>query len=601
VLGRTSNTIVANQITIGKDYANGTVTVAPGASVTLGSPSKRASISIATGTTNTNDTYTGTLDLTDATLVAYLSGVVVGNKNPQPGSEYGLFTIGSRADNHVEAGTITLGGNQSTGVLNFGGGALFANGIAKGTGNGTFNWTGGRVSVGTVGTPTIAFNLNNTGTGTLAPGSATTPVGTTTVYGNYTQVAAATTQIDIAGATADAGNDLLNVTGSATLAGTLALNTLNDFTPAVGQNFLVATYGSRSGTFGFLAPPRLPQDVAFTMDYATSPTQLTVRMVAPVAQNWLAATSTATFSTASNWDTGTTPTTTSSLTITNTTSSAKTLSVTGSTTVHRIALAGGGAGAPVNFEVQQGVRLGVSNQLVVGPNATLSGGGQVVGDVVIGAAGTVAPGAPTNALAVSGNLTEEPAGVLKVSLAGSPASGAYSRVAVTGGANLNGALNVTLSNGYVPAALDSFQVLTFGSRGGRFQAYAGLDVPGPLVLAPVYSVTDLKLIATLPGDATLDGGVDFNDLVKLAQSYNSSVGTSADGGWQEGDFTGDGVVDFSDLVKLAQNYNSSVVAGAPAVFEADLARAFSSVPEPSGLLGVVGLGIGCFAGRRRGR
>jgi hypothetical protein len=91
----------------------------------------------------------------------------------------------------------------------------------------------------------------------------------------------------------------------------------------------------------------------------------------------------------------------------------------------------------------------------------------------------------------------------------------------------------------------------------------------------------------------------------LAQSYNSSVGTSVDGGWQEGDFTGDGVVDFSDLVKLAQNYNSSVapgvVAGAPAVFEADLARAFSSVPEPSGLLGVFGLGIGCFAGRRRGR
>jgi hypothetical protein len=97
------------------------------------------------------------------------------------------------------------------------------------------------------------------------------------------------------------------------------------------------------------------------------------------------------------------------------------------------------------------------------------------------------------------------------------------------------------------------------------------------------------------GDATLDGSVDFNDLVKLAQNYNTS-GTT----WSGGDFTYDGATDFNDLVKLAQNYNTALPAeaipGAPAIFQADLARAMAQLPEPSawqlilaGVLGSIGV------------
>jgi fibronectin-binding autotransporter adhesin len=92
---------------------------------------------------------------------------------------------------------------------------------------------------------------------------------------------------------------------------------------------------------------------------------------------------------------------------------------------------------------------------------------------------------------------------------------------------------------------------------------------------------------TLAGDATLDGAVDFNDLVKLAQNYNTTVSTSTDSWWTHGDFTYDGITDFNDLVKLAQNYNtalpSEAIPGAPVNFEADLARAFAQAPEPSAL------------------
>jgi hypothetical protein len=67
----------------------------------------------------------------------------------------------------------------------------------------------------------------------------------------------------------------------------------------------------------------------------------------------------------------------------------------------------------------------------------------------------------------------------------------------------------------------------------------------------------------LAGDANRDRSVDFNDLVVLAQHYNTTGGNT----WATGDFTGDGNVDFNDLVALAQNYNTSgaapVVAAVP--------------------------------------
>jgi autotransporter-associated beta strand protein len=109
---------------------------------------------------------------------------------------------------------------------------------------------------------------------------------------------------------------------------------------------------------------------------------------------------------------------------------------------------------------------------------------------------------------------------------------------------------------------------------------------------------------TLGGDATLDGTVDFNDLVKLAQNYNTTVSAGSESWWNRGDFTYDGITDFNDLVKLAQNYNTSLpsepIPGATPGFEADLARAFASVPEP-GTLSILGIGGIALLGRRRRR
>ena len=97
---------------------------------------------------------------------------------------------------------------------------------------------------------------------------------------------------------------------------------------------------------------------------------------------------------------------------------------------------------------------------------------------------------------------------------------------------------------------------------------------------------DVLVAFTLAGDADLDGTVDFDDLARLAQSYNTT-----DKFWFQGDFTYDGDVDFDDLALMAQNYNQSLptaaaiaaIASAAPSFQADLARAFAQVPEPAAL------------------
>ncbi|MDB5322318.1 MAG: uncharacterized protein JWN40_3949 [Phycisphaerales bacterium] len=128
-----------------------------------------------------------------------------------------------------------------------------------------------------------------------------------------------------------------------------------------------------------------------------------------------------------------------------------------------------------------------------------------------------------------------------------------------------------------------------GISGAQTGTFRGQTVDATAVLARF----------TKLGDANLDGAVDFLDLARLAQSYNTA-GTI----WSGGDFNYDGGTDFLDLAILAQNYNtalpSEAIPGASLGFEQDMARAFAQAPEPSALLAAGMVAIGMIAcGRRR--
>ena len=115
----------------------------------------------------------------------------------------------------------------------------------------------------------------------------------------------------------------------------------------------------------------------------------------------------------------------------------------------------------------------------------------------------------------------------------------------------------------------------------------------------LYGTTESTVfkVSFSPGDANLDGKVDFSDLLTVARHYGQL------GGWLDGDFNGDGKVDFEDLVILARNYgavptNDQLALIAP-VFRIDVERAFAEIPEPSSGLSLLSISAMVMSRRRR--
>lgn len=110
----------------------------------------------------------------------------------------------------------------------------------------------------------------------------------------------------------------------------------------------------------------------------------------------------------------------------------------------------------------------------------------------------------------------------------------------------------------------------------------GSAAAGP-VAGYTLAANDVAVLATLRGDASCDGTVNFNDLLVLSQNYNAGGKV-----WYEGDVTYDGTVNFNDLLALSQNYNQSYTSPAAA----------TAVPEP-GMGVVLGLAMLALGPRRR--
>jgi len=275
---------------------------------------------------------------------------------------------------------------------------------------------------------------------------------------------------------------------------------------------------------------------------------------------------------------------------------------TGSPAAPRLSISATGGTLQLNA-TQHLAGLVVSGEAILGTPAAaplpegspspLGASGLSAGSMVLMTKGVTTLGSGTLDIANNSLIVDYTGGTPITSVRGAIVSAYNAAGTHWTGAGITSSTAATQAGAYGVGFAEASGALNIG--GAQTAPYLGETVDATAVL-----VRFTKL-----GDATLDGVVDFNDLVKLAQNYNVHDGART---WFNGDFTYDGNVDFNDLVKLAQNYNtalaSDAIPGASAAFEADLARAFAQVPEPSSmgvLLVAVGAALSATGRRRRRR
>jgi fibronectin-binding autotransporter adhesin len=114
-----------------------------------------------------------------------------------------------------------------------------------------FDITGGFVygNAGTVaGAATLTGNFDITG-GAINPGDGVKKAGKLNISGTYTQSGSGILNIDLDGTTAGTNYDVLDISGAATLGGTLDVDAIGTFKPTAGQQYDILDYSSESGAF----------------------------------------------------------------------------------------------------------------------------------------------------------------------------------------------------------------------------------------------------------------------------------------------------------------------------------------------------------------
>ena len=101
------------------------------------------------------------------------------------------------------------------------------------------------------------------------------------------------------------------------------------------------------------------------------------------------------------------------------------------------------------------------------PSGSLSGSGTLdVSEALFLNDGTVNPGSSPGTLSITGNYPQSGGARLNIELGGTTPDTEYDRIVATGNAQLGGTLNIALTNGFVPEANQSFEIISAASRVG---------------------------------------------------------------------------------------------------------------------------------------
>ncbi|MBI3848159.1 MAG: HYR domain-containing protein [Planctomycetes bacterium] len=156
------------------------------------------------------------------------------------------------------AGTIAISAGR---VLDVNGGTLTNSGSGIISGNGTIDSAGTTFSNAAI----------------VRPGS---PIGIETFTGPYPQTATGRLEIEIGGTTPGTQHDRVDVTGAATLTGTLQVTFVNGFVPVPGQSFTVLSAATRTGTFSGVDVIGYPDCILETL-YSATDVQVRVEQISP--------------------------------------------------------------------------------------------------------------------------------------------------------------------------------------------------------------------------------------------------------------------------------------------------------------------------------
>jgi T5SS/PEP-CTERM-associated repeat protein len=220
-------------------------------------------------------------------------------------------------------------------------------------------------------------------------------------------------------------------------------------------------------------------------------------------------------------------------------------------------------------------------------NSSFSGAGQFFGSGTATFTGGYTPGDSPAIVSFEGGVAFGGDNVLTIELGGTTPGMQYDRLQVAGGLALDGTLQITLIDGFAPAAGNSFDILNWSALSGTFSSVSLPTLGGAktwntslLYTSGVISIA----IAAHPGDFDSDGDVDGADFVIWQTNFPATTGHVL----ATGDADGDGDVDGADFVVWQTNFPFTPGSGA------------SPVPEPATwMLALVAVGRVSICQRRR--
>jgi hypothetical protein len=204
----------------------------------------------------------------EGTASFVMSQVAVANTGSVVVQQGGGLSLG----NATNSGTVMIasGGALRVGTYSQAAGLTVLNGAT--ISGGSLSIAGGSLT----GSGTINASVGNGGQ--VIPGGIGA-IGMLTINGNYTQTATGSLDIELGG-TAAGASDLLAVTGTASLGGTLNIATLGSFAPAFANTFQVMTFGSSAGNFNTYGGTSLASGLFLDPVFSASSLTLAVDRVA---------------------------------------------------------------------------------------------------------------------------------------------------------------------------------------------------------------------------------------------------------------------------------------------------------------------------------